>query len=158
MAQRQRQDKNPFEQGPYIQVAAFCERVLREVDGVVSLIRVIDTVSHTERGIDPPQEMPPFRYPLWMIITLKSGRAKGRHDLTIRGELPSGEALPPTTLTVQLEGEGRGTVLASKMDLEFTIEGLYWFSVDFDGQMITRLPLTVRYARLATGSGTAPPQ
>ena len=34
--------RNPFERGPYIQVAAFCERVLQEADGVVSLIRIVD--------------------------------------------------------------------------------------------------------------------
>jgi len=31
--------------GPYVQVAAFCEQVLQERDGVHSLIRIIDTVT-----------------------------------------------------------------------------------------------------------------
>ena len=36
--------QNPFELGPYVQVAAFCERVLRESDGVMSLVRVVDRI------------------------------------------------------------------------------------------------------------------
>ena len=145
---------NPFEQGPYVQIAAFCERMLREADGVISLIRIVDTITHTERGHDPPQEMPELRYPLTLVITLKSGSARGRHEVTITPELPSGETLPSTTVTVQMEGEGRGNNIASRIDIPYTLEGLYWFNVKFDDNLITRLPLEVRYSRLATGSTT----
>ena len=55
---------NPFEHGPFVQVAAFCERVLRETDGVLSLIRIVDVITHKEGGENPPRDMPPFRFPL----------------------------------------------------------------------------------------------
>lgn len=57
---------NPFEQGPYVQVVAFCDRALREADGAVSLIRVVDVITHTERGPNAPVAMPEFRCPLEM--------------------------------------------------------------------------------------------
>jgi hypothetical protein len=66
---------NPFERGPFLQVAALCEKVLYEHDGVVSLIRVIDTIAHTERGPDAPEEMAEVRSPLVLLVSLKTGVA-----------------------------------------------------------------------------------
>ena len=149
--------RNPFERGPYIQVAALCERVLREGDGVASLIRIIDTVTHTERGPSPPEEMPEVHYPLFLIITLKSGTARGRHDVTIIPEQPSGETLQEITLSVNMEGEGKGINIASRIDIPYRLEGLYWFNVQFDHRLITRIPLEVRYSRMATSRTTPNP-
>lgn len=141
-----------LEQGPYVQVAAFCERVLREADGVVSLIRVVDVVTHTEMGPKPPRDMPTVHYPLNLALMLKSGRAKGRHEVTITPELPSGETLPSMTMTVQLEGDGKGFNIFSRVDIPYSLEGLYWFHIRFDDEILTRLPLQIRYSRMATGS------
>ena len=151
-----KEDRNPFEHGPYVQVAAFCERVLREVDGVISLIRIVDVINHSG-GADPPKDMPPFRYPLILALTVKSGKARGRHEVTIIPELPSGETMATSTISMQMEGEGRGTNIVSRIDIEYTMEGLYWFAIRFDDQILTRLPLQVRYTRQVTGSTTPHP-
>ena len=143
--------RNPFERGPYIQLAAFCERVLREGDGVISLIRVVDRVTHAERGSNPPQDMPEFRYPLTMVLNFKSGTARGRHEITITPEQPSGETLQPVTISVTMEGENKGINVVSPIDIPYKYEGLYWFKIDFDGQVITRIPLEVRYSRMVVG-------
>jgi len=34
--------RNSIRSGPYVQVAAFCERVLEEKDGVLTAVRIID--------------------------------------------------------------------------------------------------------------------
>lgn len=146
--------QNVFERGPYIQIAAFCERILREADGVVSLIRVVDVITHTESGPTAPKEMPEFHFPLFLVITLKSGTARGRHDIMIIPEQPSGETLQPVTLSVNMEGEGKGTNITTRIDFSYKMEGLYWFIVQFDDQVITRLPLQVRYSRMVTGPTT----
>ena len=146
--------KNPFEYGPYIQVAALCERVLREGDGVMSLIRIVDVINHSEQGPDPPRDMPTVHYPLTLVLSLKAGSTRGRHEVTITPELPSGETRPPNTLTVQMEGEGRGTNIVSRIDIPYTLEGLYWFNVRFGDHILTRLPLQVRYSRTVTGQST----
>ena len=150
------ENANPWEYGPYIQVAAFCDRVLQEGDGVLSLIRVVDVITHTVAGQGTPEEMPPVTYPLNLVLTLKAGRARGRHELTITPELPSGEALPPVTASVRFEGEGRGTNVISKIQMEFRFEGLYWFNIRLDNRILTRLPLEVRYARMSLGGPPAP--
>jgi hypothetical protein len=61
---------------------------------VLSLIRLIDTLTHTEARPDAPEEMPPMTYTLKLVIMLKPGAARGRHELRIVPELPSGENLP----------------------------------------------------------------
>ncbi len=145
---------NPFERGPFLQVAALCEKVLHEADGGISLIRLVDRVTHTVQGPNAPNEMPEFRYPLTLVLGLKAGVARGRHDVTITPELPSGETMPPITMAVQMEGEARGVNLFAQIDLPYRLEGLYWFSIRFDQMTLTRVPLEVRYARLSTTTGT----
>ena len=147
--------RNPFEWGPYVQTAAFCEKVLREADGVVSLIRVVDVITHTEQRPDAPVEMPVVRYPLSFVLTLKSGSAKGRHDVTITPEMPSGETLDPISVSVRMEGEGKGANITSVIDIPYKLEGLYWFTIRFDDKVLTRMPLEVRYSRLVTGRASA---
>lgn len=146
------ENKNPFEQGPYVQVAAFCERVMEEKDGVLSLIRIVDLINHTESGADPPQDLPAFRYPLNLVLILKPGRARGRTEILVTPELPSGEAGPPMTLPMRFDGETRGTNVIGKIDMEWTMEGLYWFNVTISGQLLTRLPVEIRYSRQVTGT------
>jgi hypothetical protein len=148
---------NPFERGPYIQLAAFCERVLREGDGVLSLIRVVDIIMHPERGTNPPENMPEFHYPLTLVLTIKSGSAKGRHELTIIPEQPSGETLPPSSISVNFEGEGKGVNLITVLDIPYKFEGLYWFSILINNKVITRIPLEIRYARMVTAQSTGRP-
>lgn len=149
--------RNPFERGPYVQLATFCERILREADGVVSIIRVVDVITHAARGPTAPEEMPEFHYPLFLVINLRSGSTRGRHDVTIIPEQPSGETLPPISVSVNMEGEGKGVNIASQMDIPFKLEGLYWFNIQFDKQVITRIPLEVRYSRMVTGPSNPKP-
>lgn len=140
-----------FEQGPYVQMAGFCEQVIEDKSGVFSLIRVIDTLTHTEAGPDAPLEMPPVPFKMKMVIMLKSGRAKGRHELKIIPEKPSGESMPPVILSIQMEGEERGARIVANMDFNFTMEGLYWFKVYLNNRFLTMMPFRIKYNRIITG-------
>jgi len=139
-----------FEQGPYIQMAGLCEQVIEDKTGVLSLIRIIDTITHTEARPDAPAEMPLVTYPMKMVIMLKSGRARGRHELKITPELPSGEFKPPITRSIQMEGEERGFNNIINMVFTFTMEGLYWFNIYLDESLLTRIPLRIKYNRVVT--------
>lgn len=137
-----------FETGPYLQMALFCDRVIEEKDGVLTVVRVIDRVIQTATGAGSPADMPPFPYSLTMVVTLKSGQAKGRHEITITQESPSGirqEMGRP--MSFLLEGDERGQNLVIRADMTFEAEGLYWFDVNLDGTLITRVPLRVLYVR-----------
>jgi len=142
---------NPFERGPFLQMAVLCEKVLQEADGTISLIRVVDRISHAEQGPNAPAEMPEIKYNLSLIVALKPGVLRGRHDVTITLQRPSGETAPPITRTVQLEGATRGVNLVNIIDLTLKLEGVYWFLVKFDQTPLTRVPLEVQYERLTAG-------
>lgn len=138
------------EQGPYIQMAGLCEQVIEDKTGALSLIRIVDTITHTEARPDAPAEMPPVTYPMKMVIMLKSGRARGRHELKIVPELPSGELKDPLIRSIQMEGEERGVNNIINMVFTFTMEGLYWFNVYLDDSLLTRIPLRIKYNRIVT--------
>lgn len=147
-----------FEQGPYVQVAAFCEKVLTEQDGVVSLIRIVDRVTHTRVGPDAPENLPEFDYRVLAALTLKSGKIHGRHSLRFERQLPSSEIDTGFGLdaTVHLEGENRGTSVVIELVAKYSMEGVYWYNVYFDDELLTRMPFEVRYARLTHPQQAAP--
>jgi len=143
-----------FEQGPYIQMAGLCEQVIEDKTGVLSLIRIIDTIIRTAEGPEAPTEMPQVTHPLKMVIMLKSGRARGRHELKIIPELPSGELKSPLTRSIHMEGEERGINTIINMLFTFTMEGLYWFNVYLDNSLLTRIPIRIKYDRSITQKST----
>jgi hypothetical protein len=129
-------ERHPFERGPYLAAAVFCERVLTEQDGVNSLIRIVDRVTHTATGLDPPLQLRPFSYPIWLYLSFKSGTARGVKDLTLRIQKPSGESPPTETIPVNFEGEDdRGANVIIQLQLEIDVAGVWW------------LPLRIIYMR-----------
>jgi hypothetical protein len=143
-----------FEQGPFLTAAALCEQVIEDKTGVLSLIRLIDTIVNAVTSPDAPEDMPPVTYSMKMVIMLKSGRAKGRHELKISPELPSGELKQSITQSVQMEGEERGINQIINMVFTFTIEGLYWFNIYLDDILFTKVPLRIKYNRIVIPAPT----
>ncbi len=135
------------EGGPYVQVAAFCDQIIEDKQGSLSLIRLIDTLTHTERGPNAPGEMPAVPYKLTMAVCVKAGRARGRAEVRVVPELPSGEMKEPLAVTVHLEGDDRGHNMIFNINMTFTLEGLHWFNVYYDDALLTRVPFRVRYVR-----------
>jgi hypothetical protein len=140
--------------GPFIQAACLCEAVLEERTGVISLIRIVDMVTHTAAGSSPPESMPPFAYNLKLVVMMKSGEARGRYEIKIALEQPSGLSDLLASMSVHLEGEEKGHNILLDVGVPLTQEGLHWFRVYPDEEPWTSLPLRVRYSRLITG---APP-
>ncbi len=138
----------PFERGPYLSVAAFCEQVIEDKSGSLSLIRIVDRLSVTAQGLDAPEEMPASNFNWTFVLALKSGEARGSHEIKVVPELPSGETLPPSILSIHLEGGNRGANLISKFDMPLTMPGVYWFKIYLGGEFLTRMPLEVIYSRI----------
>lgn len=141
----------PFESGPYVQAAVFCDMVIEDKSGALSLIRVIDRVTHIAHGPEAPAEMPEVRHPLKLVLMLKSGLARGRHEVKIVPELPSAELKQPFTTSVHFEGEERGQNIIMDISYPFTMEGVYWFNVYLNDTLLTKVPLRVMYHRVVTG-------
>lgn len=137
-----------FEDGPFVQAACFCEMVLQEGSGVASLIRVVDTINHRAHGPEPPEEMQPFLYKLTLVVMLKSGSARGRHELKIVPEKPDGSTLDPVIHSFHFEGEEKGHNVFLNMNMTFEYEGLYWFDIFLGDEKLTAIPLRVKYLRV----------
>jgi hypothetical protein len=143
----------PDSNGPYLQSAAICEKVVESKDGVLSLINIVDQITQTASGPEPPENLPPFiLQDVTIVIMLKAGEARGRYAIKLRPTDPSGRDLPDVETTVQLQGGNSGINIVSPLQLAVENEGTYWFNVFFmasstDERLLTRIPLTVMYER-----------
>lgn len=138
--------------GPHVGIAVFCEKVLKEGDGVMSLIRVVDRVTFTVAAGATPQA-----YPLFVVIMFKSGDAQGTHPIALRSVGPSGQPLGTFEMPALFEGRDRGVSVVIQFAFQPAEEGLHWFDVLVDGQPFTRIPLRAIYQTISvTGAGPAP--
>lgn len=137
--------------GPYVRVAGLCERVLQEKDGVLSIIRLIDRFTITTSGPAAPAEMPPSNVQFAIVIGLTSGALRGKYNLRIVPTTPAGKKLSELSAGVLLEGEDRGVNVVLNGQMPVSEEGLYWFDVFAEEQLLTRIPLRLLYQRVSQG-------
>jgi hypothetical protein len=135
--------------GPYLGVAVLCEKVLHERDGVMSVIRMVDRVTLTSRG-HTPAEMPRGILSFMLYLMFKSGDARGTFQIGVRSVNPSGQVISTASFPLLMEGEDRGAALVTQFALEAREEGVYWFDILLEEQVITRVPLRVVYQRIVT--------
>jgi hypothetical protein len=138
--------------GPHVQTALFCEKVLREANGGISLINIVEGVGATAIGEDVPDEMPPISLQqLFLVVQLWADKTKGRYTLKIRPEAPSGVQEDPLTMPINFRENGpKGVDTIMLMPYVVTEEGTYWFDVllsgpDQEDRVLTRIPLNVIY-------------
>ncbi len=135
--------------GPYLTAALICERILQEKDDVTSVIRIVDRLVVMANANNSPETMPTTTVNnLNLLISLKSGKARGRHTVKVRIEMPSGLKLPDQLLPVLFEGEDRGANLIINLNMVVDQEGVYWFNVLLEEQLLTRIPLRILYQRI----------
>ena len=144
-----------LDKGPYLSAALLCEKLLIEKDGVTSAIRIIDRVTRTVVGVNPPEQMEPFDYVLTLVVTLKAGWVHGAYPVRIALVSPQGESRDILKQTVFFEGgEDKGNSIVGQMAVRFEVEGIYWFEVFFGEQeterLLTKIPLRVIYLRTFT--------
>jgi hypothetical protein len=139
--------------GPHIQVATFCEKVIKDqVGGNLSVIGCVSAVTNAAVGTDVPDEMPAFPLDrLTLAVTLWSDQAKGRYEIKIRPEAPNGQQLEPISAPIQLPGGAQGVDLIMQMNMIVEHEGTYWFDILFspgrgeEDRLLSRIPLVVQY-------------
>jgi len=136
----------PIEGGPYLAGAFFCEKALRENDGVYSFIRVVDRFIVS--GPDDVMQLTPLQ--LTLVVMFKSGMHRGPGQLSVTPTSPSDVVMPALPGSVLFEGDDdRGQVLVQPMVFPAAEPGIYWFNVSIDGRSFTEIPLRVVYHRVA---------
>ena len=134
--------------GPYLTAALFCDRVLQEQSGVLSLIRVVDRLNIA----GPSETMPTTSIPTVLCMSFKSGIFRGPADVTVTPIDPNGNRLR-TIIRQQVNFEGdddRGINLNINMNFPVTESGVYWFEIAVKNEVLTRTPFRILYQR--TGS------
>src|SRR5213595_791178 len=135
----------PIGGGPYLSAALFCEKVLRETDGVMTLVRVVDRWTVT----GPSETMPTTVIQTTLVVIMKSGIHRGPAQLTVTPTSPSDVQMPAVTVPALFEGDDdRGVALVAPMAFPVQEAGTYWFDVDVDGRSFTKVPLRVIYHRV----------
>jgi hypothetical protein len=134
--------------GPFLNAALLCEKVLQEKDETVSIIRTIDRITLTTQAMGSPETLPPVPIALYAFISLKSGSARGKHVLKWITEAPSGIRSSEQLLPVLFEGEDRGVNIILALNMIVDQEGIYWFDLLLEDRLLTRLPLRVLYQRI----------
>lgn len=137
---------------PNLIAALFCEKVLREADGVLSAIRIVDRVI-----AEIPKELPPSVQPvveLSALVGFKSGDAVGKYIVQLIPTTPSGRRLSGSQpFPIALQGKEHGHNLIIKFVLPVVEEGLYWFDLTLDDEIVTRMPLIVEHKPAETQPG-----
>ena len=145
----------PVSGGPYLQAAAFCDKVLQEKDGVLSLIRLVDRwniVGQTEA-------MLPTAIQTHIVLMFKSGTFRGPSQVEITPVSPTGVRLQAVRVPVFFEGDDdRGVNLVLPIGFPAQESGLYWFEVCVSGQMMTQMPLHVVYLQQIAPTPVGPSQ
>jgi hypothetical protein len=131
-------------QRPYLTAALLCEKILEERNGTLSAIRIIDRVGYQKITLldDSAQNTRPIVH-LWALISLKSGPVTGEHAVKIIAENPNRKRTELFDFSITLAGGDQGQNFALNLILGADVDGLYWFDVLFDDDVLTRIPITI---------------
>ena len=132
---------------PYVQIATVCERVLQEPDGVITAVRLIDTI--TLKSVQLADSGNPTGPPLvqvldfWLVVGLKTDGLRGSFTLSLRMVDPLGTVVPlgeehPVLLTDTYSGVNYKLRFGLPQNAP---EGRYWFDVMWEREVLTRFSL-----------------
>lgn len=143
--------------GPYLSVASLCDVLLEEKDDRLSLIRLMDRANIVVTTSEPlpadqPQEV---AVTVKGLVSLKSGKFKGKKEVTVSLRKPDGElAGPVQAYPLLFEGGEHGPALRLTFLIGTTDGGLYWFEIGMDEETITKIPLRIAIERRVATDGT----
>lgn len=122
--------------GPYVQAAFLCERVLTEADGTNSYIRNINSIGSMSVGPDPTSH--PLNAEFTLTLILRKGQSEGSIKLTIQPMKPSGEYMPPQTMSMKMHGAGLNIHLPMQLlNLE---EGQHYIRIEINDKLVALVP------------------
>jgi hypothetical protein len=128
---------------PYVAAAFICEKILQEQDGVASAIRIIDRIFIEK--VNAPGDERTGAAELMIFISFKGGGYTGKADVLLAPTMPSGKPMKSQQLEVQFPKEhNAGANIVVRAAIAFHEEGVHWFNVSLNGELVTRMPLDVQ--------------
>lgn len=126
---------------PYVAVAACCDKVLWERDGVLSAIRIVDTY-----GV-PPDQPTGAQVAITVLVSLKSGDLVGAGELSLVLQAPDGKQVPLREKWPMAFGAAeQGANVIVNMALPAQKLGLYWLDVLWNEELLTKIPIKLALA------------
>lgn len=142
--------RKPIRGTPVCIAALFCDAALVDKDGMVSIVRTLDTLIFSpdrpvaEIGI--PTEL--HNSPAKMVVLLKRHDAVGTQPISIIQTAPSGDTEPIGLVVVDFKagaGPETGYNFIGPIRFVWRGEGLYWFAVQTkDGTVLARTALRLK--------------
>lgn len=138
----------PTTSGPFVAAALLCQEIEPRDDGSLDLRGIVDGVVLTpeQRDDDPLRLHPVATLSLTALVSVRAGDVRGVHTIGLRGIFPSGETGLSATREVEFTDEAPGASFIVPFQLEVSEPGLHRFDATFDGELLTRIDLHVRYA------------
>ncbi len=152
--------------GPYVAVATLCDAVLKEEDGRISCIRFMDRIDVNmtfPASVPEAQQIPAIPFPVHGLLSFKSGGFKGKKTIKINLVAPSGKLVESEgkisqTFPAVFQGGEHGFNLVLDVTLQTREEGLYYFDILLDEEMMTRIPLRVAFTKQTQSDAAAQPE
>ena len=126
---------------PHLTMATFCERVLTEQDGVLTAVRLIDTLNVQVLDSDLAKGA---KERVTLLVGLRSGQFKGTGTLKLVVVNPDGKpSKNASTTPVELLGGQHGANIIVSLAINVSKSGVYWYEIYFNDKLLTRTPLSV---------------
>jgi hypothetical protein len=142
-------DETPAPRGPWVQLAAFCSYALKEQDGVLSVVRIVDRftvkVSASAGEIVPIQTK--------IALGFKPDDYRGTGQLVFQMATPSGAVEVAGEMTVEFAGGPSGVHIIGDFAYGAREEGQHWLEVLVNGDVKTRMPFHVTILRETAEEG-----
>ncbi len=150
----------PMPEGPFVQIATFCESVTRSEGGNMTVHNCVTmlSVGPPAGPILPNAILTAPIEGLTFALSLWPGDLRGAFDLEMTADAPNGESEEVATEQINFGSDVGGVDLTFSFPLAMASGGTYWFSAWLSGpelkrRRIARAPLAVAFAPV---SATAP--
>ncbi|HEX8813984.1 MAG TPA: hypothetical protein VF753_00635 [Terriglobales bacterium] len=129
---------------PYVNAALICEKIMQEKDEAFTLIRLVDSLKYQLQtfGTESPHGLKPV-IDVHVFISLRAGEVVGEHTVKIAVSPPHKDRKELASQQVTFTEPVQIQNFVLNLSLGVDVDGLYWFDVLFDDQIITRVPLIV---------------
>lgn len=133
---------------PYLSAALICETALNEKSGVVSLIRLIDTMSMTihaqPRREDEQERVNAITLKFNVFLSFRGGPARGKREAVLEFYHPNGnQVLRGGPYPMVFTSDEQGQNVNIELSVVLKDAGLYWFNVVMQDRVLSRMPLIV---------------
>jgi len=138
---------------PIVNVATVCEKILRETDNVASLIRVIDVFHLPQEAV---QLQPEGSIPVSALIVVRGGDYRGEGEIAVSVHTPDGKQQDfPEKWPMLFSDAVPANSLVLNFGMAFKHVGTSWIDVLWNGELLTKFPITLALQSAALPAPTA---